>query len=64
MTSQSPVVTLAVVRDAGQRGCERDALLAGIGQNGDHAPVDADDQAPASVGGGVSERRFEKPVPP
>ena len=54
----------SIVRDAGERGCKRDALLAGIGQDRDHAPVDADDEAPAAVGGGVSERGFECPVPP
>ena len=54
----------SIVRDAGERRCKRDALLAGIGQDRDHAPVDADDEAPAAVGGGVSERGFESAVPP
>ena len=50
----------AVVGSTGERRRKRHALRPGLGHDGDHASVDADNEAAQAVaGGGVSERRFE-----
>jgi hypothetical protein len=54
----------SIVGRAGEYRCEWDSKGTGLGYHGDHASVDAGNQASETVAGGsVSKRRFESTVP-